>query len=148
MNFVIGFRRATQADIEFLIDLRIASMNDHLIQAGIFMNRKQHNIRINEFFSDSHIILKDSEAIGLLKLGVLSNSLHIRQFQISPKFHSLGIGSKVLEVVKKKAKELKLPITLNVLLANPAKQLYLRHGFVVEQENDLDYQMRWRQKSS
>jgi len=148
MSFVIGFRRATQEAIEFLVDLRIASMNDHLVQAGIFMNRQQHSIRVHEFFNDSHLILKDGEAIGLLKLGLMSDSLHIRQFQILPKLHGLGIGSKVLEVVKRKSIELKLPITLNVLLENPAKQLYLRNGFIIEGENELEYQMRWSSSGS
>ena len=143
MSFVIGFRRAIPQNIDFLIELRIATMNEHLAKAGIFMDRKLHAVRVDEYFNDSHIILKDDRPIGLLKLGVMSSSLHIRQFQILPKFHGLGIGSKVLGIAKKKAKSLNLPITLNVLLANPAKQLYLRHGFIVEGENELEYQMRW-----
>jgi len=143
MSFVIGFRRAVPQDIEFLIDLRIATMNEHLAKAGLFMDRKSHGARVGEFFNDSHLILNNGMPIGLLKLGLMSKSLHIRQFQIQPEFHGLGIGSKVLEITQKKAKSLSLPITLNVLLENPAKQLYLRHGFIVEGENELEYQMRW-----
>lgn len=147
MSAIIGFRKAVPGDKEFLVDLRIAAMNEHLIQAKIFMDHQQHALRVNEFFNDSHLILKGGEPIGLLKLGLLSKSLHIRQFQILPKFHGLGIGSKVLEVVKKKADALTLPITLNVLLNNPAKQLYLRHGFIVEHKNDFEYHMKWHKKA-
>jgi len=141
MNFTIGFRRANQQDIAFLIKLRKASMTKHLLQAGIVMSDEQHLARITEYFSDSHIILRDQEAIGLLKLGVLKQSLHIRQFQLSPEFHQQGIGTKVLALVKRKAHALSLPVTLNVLLENPAKTLYLRHGFVISGENDLEFQM-------
>ena len=147
MKTSIGFRRAVNQDIGFLVELRKQSMTQHLLQAGIEMNDEDHLARIIEHFDDSHVIVKDELNIGLLKLGVLSESIHIRQFQLLPQFHGLGIGSMVLEVVKTKASALNLPITLNVLLLNPAKELYLRHGFVVDSENDLEFQMRWQRKS-
>ena len=73
---------------------------------------------------------------------MLADRIHIRQFQILPSFHGKGVGSFVLDVTKKKARERKLPVTLNVLLDNPAKSLYLRHGFYVEEQLKLEYKMR------
>ena len=64
-------------------------------------------------------------------------------YKRQPQYHALGIGSRVLALVKRKAQEKQLAITLNVLLDNPAKQLYLRHGFVIFAENELEYAMRW-----
>ena len=148
MKTTIGFRKAIQADIGFLVELRKQSMTEHLAKAGIHMSDVQHLQRITEYFDDSHLILKDNQIIGLLKLGVLPLSFHIRQLQILPEFHGFGIGSKVLELVKKKAEEANLAITLNVLLKNPAKNLYLRQGFVVVGENELEYQMRWQIKNA
>ena len=143
MKVVIGFRRAEQADIDFLLILRKTSMNEHLLRAGITLSEQYHLSRINEFFSDSHLILRDKQAVGLIKLGVLSTSLHIRQLQILPEFHRMGIGSYVMDVVKKQSVKIELPITLSVLLDNPAKSLYLRHGFIVTEKNDLEYKMSW-----
>ena len=143
MKVVIGFRRAEQADIDFLLILRKTSMNEHLLRAGITLSEQYHLSRINEFFSDSHLILRDKQAVGLIKLGVLSTSLHIRQLQILPEFHHMGIGSYVMDVVKKQSVKIELPITLSVLLDNPAKSLYLRHGFIVTEKNDLEYKMSW-----
>ncbi|MFQ3195969.1 MAG: N-acetylglutamate synthase-like GNAT family acetyltransferase [Colwellia sp.] len=138
----IGFRQAQQSDIPYLLQLRKDSMGEHLVSAGLNLSDQQHLERINEFFADSSIILMNKQPIGLIKLGVLADKLHIRQLQISPQYQGKGVGSKVLALVKKKAKELKLPLTLNVLLANPVISLYLRHGFIVTGQNELEYQMR------
>jgi ribosomal protein S18 acetylase RimI-like enzyme len=143
MKLSIGFRRAEKADIDFLLELRKTTMTEHLKVAGYHFSEQDHLDRINEFFSDSHIITNHKENVGLIKLGLLQDRLHIRQFQVLPAFHGLGIGSYVVEVVKKKAIEHQLPITLFVLLDNPAKSLYLRQGFYVDQQSDKEYKMRW-----
>lgn len=146
MKFTIGFRVAKHEDLDFLLLLRKKSMFKHLADAKIKLTKEQHLERIQEFYSDSHIILRNRKPIGLLKLGVVSlkgteKSLHIRQLQILPEYQGQGVGSKVLTVVKKKALQLQLPITLNVLLKNPARGLYLRHGFQIDGKNKLEFQM-------
>lgn len=147
MRFTIGFRKVKHEDIDFLLRLRKKSMSVHLTKAKIKLTNEQHLERIKEHYYDSHIILRDRKPIGVLKMGVItlngtSKSLHIRQLQILPEFQGQGIGSKVLTVVKKRALQLQLPITLNVLLKNPARGLYLRHGFQIEGKNKLEFQMR------
>ncbi|MBL4822410.1 MAG: GNAT family N-acetyltransferase [Colwellia sp.] len=122
-------------------------MSAHLIQAKIKLTNEQHLERIKEHYYDSHIILRDRKPIGVLKMGIVAlkgttKSLHIRQLQILPEFQGQGVGSKVLTVVKKRALQLQLPITLNVLLKNPARGLYLRHGFQIEGKNKLEFHMR------
>lgn len=118
-------------------------MFEHLEKAGIFLNDTEHLQRIDEFFNDSYLILKNNVMIGVIKLGLFPERIHIRQFQILPQHQGTGIGNKVLDVVKKKAKERQCGITLNVLLDNPAKILYLRHGFVVVSQNELEFHMQW-----
>lgn len=143
MKDTIHFRKATKEDTKFLLELRKASMTDHLEKAGITLSDEQHMDRINEFYGDSYILHTVGYLIGLIKFSIRGDRIHIRQFQIMPSFHGKGIGSNVLRTLKQKAAERKLPITLNVLLNNPAKRLYLRHGFIVENQNKLEYQMRW-----
>lgn len=140
----ISFRRAVSSDRTFLLSLRKASMEQHLQLAGIHLDDNAHLQRIDEFFADSYLILIENDSIGLLKLGVFADKIHLRQFQILPAYQDLGIGSRVLDLVKRKAQEKQLNITLNVLLHNPAKALYLRHDFVVIERNDLEFQMRWQ----
>lgn len=146
MKFTIGFRNVKHEDIDFLLRLRKKSMTEHLANAKIKLTDKQHLERIKENYYESHIILRDRKPIGLIKFGVvslkgMSKSLHIRQLQILPEHQGKGIGSKVLNVIKKKALQMQLPITLNVLLKNPARGLYLRHGFQIEGKNKIEFQM-------
>ncbi|MBA6415306.1 GNAT family N-acetyltransferase [Colwellia sp. 6M3] len=141
---IISFRRAIASDRDFLLNLRKASMEKHLNNAGIYLDDNAHLQRIDEFFADSHLILYKKRPVGLLKLGLFANKIHVRQFQLLPTFQGVGIGSKVLEAIKRKAQEKRLNITLNVLINNPAKQLYLRHDFVVISSNELEFQMHWQ----
>jgi len=147
MKFTIGFRKVNNDDVDFLLILRKKSMSAHLANAKIKLTNEQHLERIKDHYYDSHIILRDRKPIGVLKMGVIAvngptKSLHIRQLQILPEFQGEGIGSKVIMVVKKRALQLQLPITLNVLLKNPARGLYLRHGFQIEGKNKLEFKMR------
>jgi ribosomal protein S18 acetylase RimI-like enzyme len=146
VKFTIGFRNVKDEDIDFLLALRKSTMTTHLTIAKIKLTNQQHLERIKEHYYDSHIILRDRKPIGVIKFGVValkgtSKSLHIRQLQILPEYQGQGIGSRVLSVVKKKALQLQLPITLNVLLKNPARALYLRHGFQIESKNKIEFQM-------
>lgn len=141
---MVSFRRAIINDRAFLLSLRKVTMNKHLQYAGLYLDDTAHMLRIDECFSDSYIISYQNKAIGLLKLGLFADKIHLRQLQLLPQYQGLGIGSRVLELVKRKAQEKQLAITLNVLLKNPAKQLYLRHDFVVMDSNKLEYQMRWQ----
>lgn len=141
MSKEISFKKASRSDIEFLLNLRVATMTEHLVKANIVLNREQHLLRINEYFSDSYLILFQHLPIGLLKLGLKNNHLHIRQLQVLPEYQKKGIGSSVLKVVKKQAVKLELPISLNVLHHNPAQHLYQRNGFEKVGENSIELQM-------
>lgn len=144
MTIMLSYRKATIEDSQFLLKLRMLTMVEHLDNAEIFYSEKQHLERVKEFFNDSQIILLNDNPIGLLKLAVFHDRLHIRQFQIMPKVQGNGIGSQVLKDVIKRATQRQLSISLNVLLANPAKELYLRTGFVVVGGNEFECQMHYK----
>ncbi|MFD2167168.1 GNAT family N-acetyltransferase [Thalassotalea euphylliae] len=139
----IHFQQASYQDVGFLVFLRKLTMDEHLAKAGIVMNDLQHQARILEFFEQSFLIKVDDHVVGVIKLGIENLALHIRQFQILPECQGKGIGGQVIDLCKKKAVEKGVDLTLNVLLENPAKQLYLNHGFTVEQSDDLQHFMRW-----
>jgi len=143
MAIMLSYRKATIEDLQFLLKLRKLTMVEHLKNSEIFYSEKQHLERVKEFFNDSQIILLNNQSIGLLKLAVFNDRLHIRQFQIMPKVQRKGIGSQVLKDVIKRAIQLNISISLNVLLSNPAKELYIRAGFCVVSENKFEYQMRY-----
>lgn len=140
----ISFQQAQLSDIPFLLSLRKKTMNEYLQAAGILTSDEYHLARIKEYFADSLIIQVNNKGVGLIKLSKQSDKLHIRQFQILPLLQNKGIGSNVLTLIIQKAKAIKLPVTLNVILSNPAKKFYERHGFTVTGRNDLEYQMKYQ----
>ena len=142
-SITISFVKAGYQDVGFLTYLRKLTMESHLQKAGITMTDEQHVARIHEHFNDSFLIKLGTSTVGLIKLGIENGNLHIRQFQILPEYQNKGIGDKVLQVCKRKASEQGRSLTLNVLLDNPAKQLYLRHGFVIEHTDNLQHFMRF-----
>ena len=146
MPLTISFAQAQHSDLTFLLALRKQTMGQHLIDAGIAMSDEQHIVRIKEFFLDSNIIYGNNEPIGLIKLGLFTDRIHIRQFQMLNQYQNKGIGKQVLLLIQQKASKKNLKITLNVLLKNPAKALYERCGFLIEGENALEYQMYWQEK--
>lgn len=118
IKYTISFRKATVLDVDFLVLLRKLSMTTHLANAGIHMTDEQHKSRVLEHYEDSNIISLNEQPIGLLKLGHLDESLHIRQFQLLPNYQGRGIGEKVLGMTIGKARTKKKPVTLCVLLDN------------------------------
>lgn len=134
----ISFRKADNQDMIFLLMLRKKTMDSYLEEANVDTSEAYHLARITEFYADSNIIVCNDEAIGLVKVGLIPESVHIRQLQILPEFQKRGIGAEVLAMVKRRAQQLKLPVTLNVLLNNPAMSLYLRNGFSVVSENEFE----------
>ena len=141
MTVNLEYRRATIEDLRFLLDLRKVTMTKHLVNMGLLLTEKQNLDEVKSFFNDNQIILSNHKPIGVLKLAKFKHCLHIRQFQILPAMQNKGIGGTVINAVIKRAKQLNLPITLNVLLENEAHNLYFRYGFVTTGQNELEYNM-------
>ncbi|WP_448212175.1 GNAT family N-acetyltransferase [Colwellia sp. MEBiC06753] len=138
----ITFKKASYSDVGFLTYLRKITMDDYLKQAGLVLTDVQHTNRVLEFFNESYLILLNEKSVGVIKLGIENSALHIRQFQILPQYQGKGLGGHVLNICKKKAREKQTSLTLNVLTNNPAQQLYLRQGFVIEATDELQHFMR------
>jgi ribosomal protein S18 acetylase RimI-like enzyme len=143
MSILLSYRKANRDDLAFLLALRKSTMAKYLEAAGLYLSDQEHCVRLQEHFNDSQLILINNKPIGLLKLAVMKEHIHIRQFQILPKYQGKGVGTQVLKSVIAKAAKLNLYITLNVLLANPAKTLYQRMGFYITGQNELEYHMRY-----
>ena len=118
-------------------------MTEHLHAANIATDDDYHLLRIMESFEDSSLILLSNQPIGLLKLGQSQSKIHIRQFQILPKYQNQGLGGIILEQLIESAQKKDKALTLFVLKNNPAKRLYAKHGFQIEEEDDVQYFMRY-----
>ena len=135
-------RRARLTDIDFLLELRIETMEEHLKNANINLSIDNHKERILHNFESAKIILYEKEKIGLLKLLKYQTSYEIEQIQIQKKFQGRGIGYKIIKDLIKKAETENMSIKLSVLKNNKAQFLYKRLGFEIIKENKDSYIMQ------
>ena len=75
---MVSYRGVIINDRAFLLSLRKVSMNKHLQYAGLYLDDTAHLLRIDECFSDSYIMSYRNKAIGLLKLGLFADKIHLR----------------------------------------------------------------------
>jgi len=68
--------------------------------------------------------------VGIFRVSRQDYSLYINAIHLIPVHRNVGIGSWILSNIEARAKLLQLSvIKLRVFHTNPAKRLYLRHGF-------------------
>jgi len=141
MILEIKYRPALKSDLEFLLDLRIQTMNAHLIASSLPVSDEAHLQRINYQFEHALIIEIDKRAIGLLKIVKRADNIELIQIQIAAPYQGKGIGRRILSDLIEEAIELEKTITLSVLKTNKAKNLYSNVGFNIVGETDDSYLM-------
>ncbi|OOG19362.1 GNAT family N-acetyltransferase [Sphingobacterium sp. CZ-UAM] len=144
----IKYRPALKSDLKFLLDLRIQTMNQHLIASSLPVSDEAHLQRIEYQFVHATIIEINKCAIGLLKVHRQANNIELIQIQVAPSYQGKGIGTRILNDLIKEATESEKTITLSVLKTNPAKGLYLSVGFKIVGETDDSYLMLFEKRVS
>jgi ribosomal protein S18 acetylase RimI-like enzyme len=135
-------RAATRADVPFLMQLRLDTMESHLLATGADNSTETHSARLMYRFECAEVLLEEGVPVGLLKLARDASEWSVVQIQLTPQLQGKGIGRKLLEEFLAQAKAAGKDVVLNVLKANPARRLYERIGFYVERQDDQRYYMR------
>lgn len=136
------FRKALRSDIDYLLWLRMETMEKHLIDSGIKLTREDHLARVQYQFEYAKIILLKAEKIGLLKIKENGRESEIIQIQIEPEYQGKGWGTKIIQTLIAQAQKEKKQIYLSVLKNNKAKYLYKRLGFSVTEETKDSFIMK------
>ena len=93
----------------------------------------KHNFRVNEI----RIIKHDQVKIGYFQIQYKKELTFIKEMQITKEFQNKGIGTEILNIIKKEAQKENLStLELRVFKDSPAKKLFEKFGF--EQTKDLD----------
>ncbi len=137
------FRKARNTDIEFLVNLRKATMHQHLLNTGIKFREKDHLDRILYEFECSKIIIVGGVKAGLLKVDRSKNPWKLIQIQLALEVQGRGVGKKIVQNLISEANNIGINIELSVLRENPrARKLYESCGFSVVNEKKYGYIMR------
>ncbi|MFS0730285.1 GNAT family N-acetyltransferase [Curtobacterium sp. 1P10AnD] len=138
-----ALRPAVAADIDWLVELRAVVLRDDLTRLGVF-----HEERVRSRMRDAwrpewaRVVVVDGTDVGSVTTRPDGDTRWIEHFYLAPEVQGRGIGSAVLRTV------LDEPHTgatrLNVLQGSAARSLYERHGFVSDEEDDVDVFMTRR----
>jgi len=136
-----SLRPAVDADLHFLVELRLATMVPHFARQGLEVSADEHRRRA-EFGLDSATIIElDGHPVGVIKLLQDTRTWTIEQFQIVPGQQGRGLGTTVLRAVIAEARHANALLHLSVLKLNPAARLYARLGFRTLAESVHSYKM-------
>lgn len=135
-------RTAVAADVEPVAELRATVMRPELERLGRF---DEHRVRqrFRDSFSTRHtaIIVAGQAFAGSVTLRPHTDGYRLEHFLLAPRFQGKGLGSAVLRTLLWRTDAEARPVRLDVLQGSPARRLYERHGFTVEDEDPIDVHM-------
>lgn len=89
------------------------------------------------------LVVEDGTVLGFCSLSQDRQALFIRELHLLPEHRGRGVGGWVLEALAGWAAQRRLPLLrLMVFRSNPARQLYLRRGFVEMGEDECFVRMQ------
>jgi GNAT superfamily N-acetyltransferase len=134
-----NLRPAAANDLEELVELRAVVMRPDLERLGRY---DEHRVRqrFRDSFAPEHtqIIEIDGELAGSIAVRPADDSRWLEHFYLAPRHQGRGLGTAVLGSVLGRADADGATVRLNVLQGSPARKLYERHGFVVDNEDPVD----------
>lgn len=145
MSVSYSLRQATGADAAFLYALNRETMREYVCQTwGDWQEAFQTKFFAEHFKpAANQIILVDGQPIGLLGTSRSPERHFISGLQISTAWQGRGIGTAIVGRLLADARELGLPVELQVLKVNlGARRLYERLGFRTTGESTTHFQMR------
>ena len=130
-------RGATGNDYDFLYRLYCATMQEHVARIWGW-DAEDQRARFQRTFAPQgqQIIVVDGEDVGVLRVEQRNEALFLANLQILPSYQGQGIGTAVITDILATARQRRVPVHLQVLKGNPARQLYDRLGFVVTGQTD------------
>ena len=136
-----SLRPAVEADLPFLVELRLATMAPHFARQGLDVSADEHRQRAESGLENATVIEVDGHPVGVIKLLQDTRTWTIEQFQVVPAHQGRGLGTTVLRAVIAEARHANALLHLSVLKKNPAARLYARLGFRTLAESPQSYKM-------
>lgn len=136
-------RPASEDDYDFLYGLHVAALKDYVAQSWGWEDTVQERM-FREGFDPSkvEILVVDGRDVGVLSLERRDDEIFISSIEILPEWQNRGLGTAVIQNVRREARNLGLPVGLRVLKVNPARRLYKRLGFSVVEETATHFWLK------
>ena len=140
----LTFEPVVEADFDALAALREAALCESLDRLGLF-DQERSRTRLRGQFAPEYMrhIVDSGTRVGLLTLKPDGDALKLQHLYLTPSAQGDGIGGWVMEQVKAEARAQGRDVRLEALKQSDANRFYLRHGFVLEGEEEFDLLYRW-----
>ncbi|AZA85017.1 N-acetyltransferase [Chryseobacterium lactis] len=138
----LTYQKATENDIDYLLDLRIKTMVPHYGDSGLPTDRETTLQRVLFEFEKANVIFLDHLPVGLLKINKEHDNIEVMQLQIDPNQQGKGLGRMILTDILEEASNKGKTVTLSVLKTNKAQHLYSSLGFKIVGEDEHSYFMK------
>jgi ribosomal protein S18 acetylase RimI-like enzyme len=149
----IALRPADAEDEAFLLRLYESTRADELaslseIQQEAFMRlqfvAQRAAYRAQFPHADHRIILVDGQPVGRLLVNRTGEEIRLVDISLLADHRNRGIGTWLLEQLQAETAATPGPLTLHVVVTNPAINLYRRLGFVATSDTGSHLLMEWR----
>jgi len=140
----ISLRRARQRDFAFAIELYLDSARPLLTALGVWDEGRIVSRFGQAFTTDQvRVIRLDGIDVGWMQVSESTDQLRLHQLHIVPRCQNVGIGSRLIQDLLRRARRVRRPVALNVMRGNRALSLYRRHGFRIVGGDPEKLHMRW-----
>jgi ribosomal protein S18 acetylase RimI-like enzyme len=138
-------RQAAPEDTDLARAMHHAAYKDVVEQQfGTFEEVVQDVFFAKSWKPETHeFILVNGEIVGYCSVEHHSHEIFVHELVLSPEHQGKGIGSNVLKDVLEEATQKELPVRLQVLKANKARELYQKLGFREYEETDTHFKMEY-----
>lgn len=135
-------RPATAEDYPFLYDLHVACLKEYVARTWGWDDAVQQAMFRENFTPErSRIVIVAGQPVGVIAAERRPAEWFLGNIAIAPEMQGQGLGTALLRDLLATAARDGLPTRLQVLLVNPARQLYERLGFAIVGETPTHYLM-------
>lgn len=138
-DFLFELYRATRAD-EVRAFGWSATEQEAFLSSQYGMRRQQYRALGEQVRSS--LILDGDRLIGMLVLIDMPTEVVLSDIALVPDYRSRGIGAALIRSELAEAARIGKPMSLHVMVSNPAVRLYARLGFGIVEDDGLYIHMR------
>jgi ribosomal protein S18 acetylase RimI-like enzyme len=151
---LVALRSVTQADRGFLLDVYRSTREEELsqvawaedqLQAFVSMqfDAQDADYRARNPLATFDVIELDGRPAGRLYVDRRPGDIRIVDISLLPEFRGLGVGARLIGLLKDEASASGCKLSIHVEIHNRAASLYDRLGFEVMAEQGIYRRMEW-----
>ena len=130
---------STKDDGEDLAELRVLAMKESLEAIGRFDPDRAKKRFLDGFKPEiTEKVYLSETLVGFFVLRDKNDHLYLDHLYITPSFQGSKIGSKIITIIKHRAKTAGKPLRLGALKGSRSNDFYTAHGFEKTHEEEYD----------